>query len=136
MKLFPFLLFTLLPVCLTALARSADKADATDSRSFTLASVSNDALRNNPSIKTALSRWAAMKARVPQAAAWDDPRVSADFNAARFVAVPPNAFMDQTVTLEQMIPISGKNRVRSRIAGAEALAAFRGGAATAARCDH
>jgi cobalt-zinc-cadmium efflux system outer membrane protein len=32
--------------------------------------------------------------------------------------------MDQTVTLEQMIPISGKNRVRSRIAGAEALAAF------------
>ena len=47
-----------------------------------------------------------------------------DFNAARFVAVPPNAFMDQTVTLEQMIPISGKNRVRSRIAGAEALAAF------------
>ena len=65
-----------------------------------------------------------MKARVPQAAAWDDPKVSADFNAARFVAVPPNAFMDQTVTLEQMIPISGKNRVRSRIAGAEALAAF------------
>ena len=124
MKPFPFLLFTLLPVALTALARSADQADATDSRSFTLASVSNDALRNNPSIKTALSRWTAMKARVPQAAAWDDPRVSADFNAARFVAVPPNAFMDQTVTLEQMIPISGKNRVRSRIAGAEALAAF------------
>ena len=65
-----------------------------------------------------------MKARVPQAAAWDDPRVSAEFNAARFVSVPPNAFMDQTVTLEQMIPVSGKNRVRSRIAGAEALAAF------------
>ncbi len=41
-----------------------------------------------------------MKARGPQAAAWDDPTVSADFNAARFVAVPPNAFMDQTVTLE------------------------------------
>ncbi len=65
-----------------------------------------------------------MRERVRQAASWDDPRVSADFNAARFVAVPPNAFMDQTVTLEQMIPISGKNRVRSRIAGAEALAAF------------
>src|SRR4030095_7078988 len=86
--------------------------------------VSNEALSNNPSIKAAVSRWTAMKARVPQAAAWDDPRISADFNAARFVAVQPNAFMDQTVTLEQMIPISGKNRVRSRIAGAEALAAF------------
>src|SRR5258705_3358575 len=127
MKPFPFLLFTLLPVCLTGLARSADKADATGSGSFTLASVSNEALRNNPSIKAALSRWTAMKARVPQAAAWDDPKVSADFNAARFVAVSPNAFMDQAVTLEQMIPISGKNRVRSRIAGAEALAAFEGG---------
>jgi outer membrane protein TolC len=67
-----------------------------------------------------------MKARGPKTAAWDDPKVSADFNAARFVAVPPNAFMDQTVTLEQMIPISGKNRVRSRIAGAEALATFEG----------
>ena len=124
MKPFPFLLFTLLPVCLTGLARSADKADVTDSGSFTLASISNEALRNNPSIKAALSRWMAMKTRVPQSAAWDDPKVSADFNAARFVEVPPNAFMDQTVTLEQMIPISGKNRVRSRIAGAEALAAF------------
>jgi cobalt-zinc-cadmium efflux system outer membrane protein len=124
MKSFPFLLFTLLPVCLTGLARSADKADVTDVDNFTLASVSNEALGNNPSIKAALSRWTAMKARVPQAAAWDDPKVSADFNAARFVAVPPNAFMDQTVTLEQMVPISGKNRVRSRIAGAEALAAF------------
>jgi cobalt-zinc-cadmium efflux system outer membrane protein len=124
MNPFPFLLFTLLPVALTTLARSADKADATDLGSFTLASVSNEALRNNPSIEGALFRWAAMKARVPQAAAWDDPKVSADFNAARFVAVPPNAFMDQTVTLEQMIPISGKNRVRFRIAGAEALAAF------------
>jgi outer membrane protein, heavy metal efflux system len=124
MKPFPFLLFTLLPVCLTGLVRSADKADPTESVSFALASVSNEALSNNPSIKAAVSRWTAMKARVPQAAAWDDPRISADFNAARFVAVQPNAFMDQTVTLEQMIPISGKNRVRSRIAGAEALAAF------------
>ncbi|MFZ0711455.1 MAG: TolC family protein [Terrimicrobiaceae bacterium] len=53
-----------------------------------------------------------MSARAPQAAAWDDPRVSADFNAARFVEVPANAFMDQTVTLEQMIPSSGKNMAR------------------------
>jgi cobalt-zinc-cadmium efflux system outer membrane protein len=124
MKPFPFLLFTLSLACLTKLARSEGKADATDSVSFTLASVSNEALRNNPSIKAALSRWTAMKERVVQAAAWDDPKISADFNAARFVSVPPNAFMDQAVTLEQMIPISGKNRVRSRIAGAEALATF------------
>jgi outer membrane protein, heavy metal efflux system len=124
MKPFPLLLFTLLPVSFADLARSADQADATGSDSVTLASVSNEALRNNPAIKAALSRWTAMRARVLQAAAWEDPKVSADFNAARFVTVPPNAFTDQAVMLEQMIPISGKNRVRSRIAGAEALAAF------------
>jgi cobalt-zinc-cadmium efflux system outer membrane protein len=105
-------------------ARAAEKTDTLETQSFTLASVIGVALRDNPSIQAALSKWTAMKARGPQAAAWDDPRVSANFNAARFVEVPPNAFMDQTVTLEQMIPISGKNRVRTRIAGAEALAAF------------
>jgi outer membrane protein, heavy metal efflux system len=123
MKPFPIFLITLLPVCLTDLAESADNADVA-SGSFALANVTNEALRNNPSIKAALSKWTAMKARVPQAAAWDDPKVSADFTAARFVAVPPNAFTDQAVTLEQMIPVSGKNRVRARAAAAEALAAF------------
>ena len=121
MKSLQVLLFS---ICFVNAARAAEKTDVVETQSFTLASVIDVALRDNPSIEAALSRWTAMKARVPQAAAWDDPRVSADFNAARFVAVPPNAFMDQTVTLEQMIPISGKNRVRSRIAGAEALAAF------------
>jgi cobalt-zinc-cadmium efflux system outer membrane protein len=114
----------LLSICFVNAVRAAEKTDVVETQSFTLASIIDVALRNNPSIKAALSRWTAMKARVPQAAAWDDPRVSADFNAARFVAVSPNAFTDQTVTLEQMIPISGKNRVRSRIAGAEALTAF------------
>jgi len=111
-------------MCFIELGQAAEKANAVEAQSFTLASVIDIALRDSPSIKAALSRWTAMKARVPQAAAWDDPRVSADFKAARFVAVAPNAFMDQAVTLEQMIPISGKNRVRSRIAGAEALAVF------------
>jgi outer membrane protein, heavy metal efflux system len=122
MKSLSFLLFILVQVC-TRLVQSADSAEIF-SGNFTLANVTNEALRSNPSIKAALSRWTAMKQRVAQASAWDDPKMSADFNAARFVAVQPNAFMDQAVTLEQMIPISGKNRVRSRIAGAEALAAF------------
>ena len=59
-----------------------------------------------------------------KAAAWDDPTVSFMSEAARFVEIPPNAFMDQTLSLEQMIPISGKNRVRARIAAAKALVAF------------
>lgn len=118
-----FASISLILLSFSLVGQAAEKA-AKAPDSFSLAQVTAEALQNNPSIKAALSKWAAMKARVPQAEAWDDPRMSADFNAARFVDVSPNAFMDQTVTLEQMIPISGKNRVRARIAGAEALAAF------------
>jgi outer membrane protein TolC len=65
-----------------------------------------------------------MKARVPQARAWEDLRAGVDWRAERSVNVPPNSFMDQTAMLEQEVPISGKNRSRSRAATAEARAAF------------
>jgi cobalt-zinc-cadmium efflux system outer membrane protein len=38
--------------------------------------------------------------------------------------VPPNAFMDQTLAIEQLIPVTGKNLVRGRAAAAEALSVF------------
>ncbi|MEP6955720.1 MAG: TolC family protein, partial [Chthoniobacterales bacterium] len=69
-------------------------------------------------------KWEAMKERVPQAAAWEDLKVSAGSAAARFVNISPNGFVDQMVTVEQAVPISGKNRSRARIAAAEAISAF------------
>jgi outer membrane protein TolC len=65
-----------------------------------------------------------MKARVPQARAWEDLRAGGDFRVERSVKVPPNSFMDQTAMLEQEVPISGKNLSRGRAATAEARAAF------------
>jgi outer membrane protein TolC len=65
-----------------------------------------------------------MKARVPQAKAWEDLRAGGDFRAERSVNVPPNSFMDQTAMLEQELPISGKNLSRARAATAEAHATF------------
>lgn len=82
------------------------------------------ALRDNPRLKAARATWETMKARVPQARAWEDPRGGADFRVERSVAIPPNSFMDQTVMLEQEIPVSGKNLSRGRAATAEAFAAF------------
>ena len=61
---------------------------------------------------------------MPQARAWEDLRAGVDWRAERSVNVPPNSFMDQTAMLEQEVPISGKNRSRSRAATAEARAAF------------
>ena len=82
------------------------------------------ALRDNAAIKAARAKWEMMKARVPQAGAWEDLRFGVDSVAGRFVDIPPNSFMDQTVMLEQELPVSGKNRSRARAATAEAGATF------------
>jgi len=62
--------------------------------------------------------------RIPQAAAWEDPRLNFRSLLGRFVQIPANGFTDQSVSLEQSIPLSGKNRSRERVAVAEAVAAF------------
>jgi cobalt-zinc-cadmium efflux system outer membrane protein len=91
---------------------------------LTLQAVTDAVLANNPAIKEALAKWDAARKRIPQEAAWDDLRVSAMSRVARFVAIQPNGFTDQSISLEQAIPVSGKNRSRTRIAVADAKAAF------------
>jgi cobalt-zinc-cadmium efflux system outer membrane protein len=92
--------------------------------SISLGDVTAAAMANNPSIKEALRKWNAAKARIPQATAWDDLRVGGESRVHRFVDVPPNAFMDQSASIEQPIPITGKNLVRGRAATAEAVSAY------------
>lgn len=91
---------------------------------LSLGEVTRVVLANNPRLKETRRKWEAMKERVPQAAAWEDLKVSAGSAAARFVNISPNGFVDQMVTVEQAVPISGKNRSRARIAAAEAISAF------------
>src|SRR5437016_4115593 len=91
---------------------------------ISLREVTKVVLANNPAIKEAENRWRAAKARVTQASAWDDLKVSGDSRVKRFVEIPPNAFMDQSATVEQLIPVTGKNLVRARGAAAEALSIF------------
>jgi len=92
--------------------------------SLSLGDVTNTVLANNPAIQQALRKWNAAKARVTQEVAWDDLRVSGSSRAARFVDVAPNAFTDQVVSVEQAIPITGKNLLRARAAAADAVAIF------------
>src|SRR5436309_5125479 len=91
---------------------------------LSLGEVTRVALENNPAIKEAENRWRAAVQRVQQANAWDDPRIAGDSRVRRFVDVPPNAFTDQTLAVEQLIPITGKNLARGRAATAEALSIF------------
>src|SRR5262249_6713882 len=77
-----------------------------------------------PAIKEADSRWQAAIHRVREANAWDDPRIAGESRVHRYVDVSPNAFADQTLAIEQLIPLTGKNLVPGRLATAEALSAF------------
>src|SRR2546425_786127 len=91
---------------------------------LSLNEVTRAVLANNPAIKEAENRWRAALERVRQANAWGDPRIAGESRVRRFVDVPPNAFMDQTLIVEQLIPITGRNLVRGRAAAAEALSIF------------
>ena len=75
-------------------------------------------------IQSARAKWIAARERIPQAGAWEDLKVGTNIVLGRFVSVPANAFTDQMVSIEQMIPLSGKNRSKERAAAAEALGAF------------
>jgi outer membrane protein, heavy metal efflux system len=116
----------LLTTCLSI--RSQIAADGGEhgaaSLRLSLGEVTRAVLENNPTIKEAENRWQAAKERIRQAVAWDDPRVSGESRVRRYVDVPPNAFMDQSVSVEQAIPLTGKNLSRGRAAAAEASSVF------------
>jgi len=124
MKTTTFLI--LLATCLLFRTQTAadDGEYGSPSARLSLGEVTRGVLENNPAIKEAQNRWRAARERVRQADAWDDPRIAGESRVGRFVDVAPNAFTDQSLALEQLIPITGKNLVRGRAAAAEALSVF------------
>jgi outer membrane protein, heavy metal efflux system len=123
MKTFYRLLFYLTLVSISR-AESGNAGPQAQHARISLGEVTSIVLTNNPAIQQALRKCGAAKARVTQEAAWDDLRVSSSSRAARFVDVAPNSFADQIVSVEQIIPLTGKNLLRARVAAADAVAAF------------
>jgi outer membrane protein TolC len=124
MKTTYLLLLNLILALALRTAQAGDNDSAVRESRLSLDGVTNVVLANNPAIKAAQEKWQAMKARVPQAAAWEDLRAQARSRVARYVSIPPNAFTDQSFMLQQEVPLSGKNLSRARAATAEAGAAF------------
>ncbi len=91
---------------------------------LSLGEVTGIVLRRNPAIQQALRKWQAARQRVTQARAWDDVTVKSTSRVARFVDIAPESFTDQMVSIEQIVPITGKNLTRARIAAADAQVAF------------
>jgi len=121
----PTTLLTLLATSLTIPSEIvAHGGEYSAASPLSLGEVTRAVLEKNPAIKEAEHRWHAARERVRQANAWDDPRIGGESRVRRFVDVPPNAFMDQTLFVEQPIPITGKNLVRGRAAAADALSVF------------
>jgi len=124
MKTTYLLLLNLISALTFRTAQAGENGSGVRDDRLSLDQVTSAVLANNPAIKEAENRWRAGKERVRQATAWDDPRIGGESRVRRFVEVPPNAFMDQSLTVEQLIPITGKNLVRARAAAAEALSVF------------
>ena len=117
-----FLLVTTLSLRAESAGKNAEPEAA--SHALSLGEVTRAVSERNPAIREALRRWEAAKQRVIREGAWDDLRLSGTSRVRRYVDVPPNAFTDQMVSVEQAIPISGKNRVRAQVAAADAITAF------------
>jgi cobalt-zinc-cadmium efflux system outer membrane protein len=123
------LIYLLVCSFLPALGLHAEHSIAGDESGAHLPALSLDALTRtalaeNSACKAAQANWQAMKARVPQAAAWEDLSVSFQGRAGRFVDVPANAFTDNQLTIEQKVPLNGKNISRARGATADAVVAY------------
>lgn len=119
-----YLLYLSLILVLTVSPAAIAGDDQGQRTALSLDAVISAVLAANPALKAAEQKWLAMKARVPQAAAWEDLRLQGQSVTSRFVDIAPNSFMDQSVQLQQEIPFTGKNRSRARAATAEAGAAF------------
>ncbi|HKP47051.1 MAG TPA: TolC family protein, partial [Pyrinomonadaceae bacterium] len=120
-----YLLYLTLILLLTVSPASAgDGESVVRNGRLLLDQVTTVVVASNPALKAAEKKWQAMKARVPQAAAWEDLRAQGMSRVQRYVSIPPNAFMDQTFAFQQEVPITGKNLSRARAATAEAGAAF------------
>jgi outer membrane protein, heavy metal efflux system len=101
-----------------------DKGAPAKTGQLTLQRALEVALENNPTIRAARAKWESARQKIPQEAAWEDPKLTVNSLLGRFVDISRNGFMDQAVAVEQMIPLSGKNRSKERIAAAEAVASF------------
>src|SRR5262249_21123491 len=124
MKTTTFLILLTTSLSIRSEIAADGREEGTASQRLSLGEVTHVALENNPVIKEAKSHWQAAMHRVRQANAWDDPRIVGGSRVHRYVDVSSNAFADQTLAIEQLIPVTGKNLVRGRIATADALSAF------------
>lgn len=96
--------------------------DAAEAQTLSQEDVVATVLAENAALKSARAKWTAMRERVPQAKAWDDPMAGVDLERMGSTRLAPVS--DAEWMVSQSLPLSGKNLSRARTAEAEARAAF------------
>ncbi len=95
--------------------------EETNSEIATLKELIDEALKNNPDIKSLTENWDASKLRIPQASAWEDPQLS--FNIMDLPIKKFNFNIEpmtgKQLFLMQQIPFPGKTSLKEKVAKEE-----------------
>jgi len=128
----PWIIFLILlcaPSRLFSQSRAPSVAPAEARGVANLRALVQEAMERNPEVQAAQRAVQAKRARVPQAGAWPDPKLSISYGGnvlPPFTVMPGDPSSARQVMAEQEIPYPGKTRLRTEIAtrdaDAEALA--------------
>lgn len=99
-----------------------DQSVSAPGGSALLATLLREAMERNPEIQAARRAIDAKRARIPQARAWPDPKLSFSYagNPLPFSLMSGDPSSNRQIMAEQEIPYPGKTRLRGQIASQEA----------------
>ena len=113
-------------VDVTAEVVSAGQQAPAEGARLQLEALVQEALENNPGVQSALRRVEAWRRRVPQSRSFPDPVVGVgwmgEIRPFSLMRNDPSSF--RSITARQKIPFPGKLKLRGKIAGREAEAAW------------
>jgi outer membrane protein TolC len=118
-----FLIFLCAPPRLFSQSQGPSSVPAEPKGTASLTALTQEAMDRNPEIQAAKRAVQAKRARVPQAGAWPDPRLSVSYAGnllPPFTVMAGDPSSARQIMAEQEIPYPGKTRLRTGIASREA----------------
>jgi len=118
-----FLIFLCAPPHLFSQEQGPSASPAGDKAVVSLTALVQEAMERNPEIQAARRAVQAKRARVPQAGAWPDPKLSLSYAGnvlPPFTVMAGDPSSARQIMAEQEIPYPGKTRLRTQIAARDA----------------
>ena len=109
-----FLIFLCAPPCLFSQSQRPSSVPAEPKGAASLTALAQEAIDRNPEIQAAKRAVQAKRARVPQAGAWPDPKLSVSYGGnvlPPFTVMAGDPSSARQIMAEQEIPYPGKTRL-------------------------